>query len=77
MKKLLNIRVIAAVILVVAAIVVVWIALDDEPIHTEYSYKYLESDVAELADNTGFEILDRRVDQQGFYCTSLWGLKKR
>ena len=37
-----------------------------EPIHTEYSYKYLKSDIHALAENTGFQI-----DAEYWYSISL------
>lgn len=43
-----------------------------EPIHTEYSYKYLETDIASLAGDTGFEIVDQFTDSRGYFMDSLW-----
>jgi uncharacterized SAM-dependent methyltransferase len=48
-----------------------------EPVHTEYSYKYLDSDIVELASFTGFNILAHQKDSRGFFCTSLWSVSKR
>jgi len=45
-----------------------------EPIHTEYSYKYLESDIEALASDTGFAPRSRFTDDNGMYCASLWGV---
>jgi uncharacterized SAM-dependent methyltransferase len=47
-----------------------------EPIHTEYSYKYLESDIDELAKFTGFHIRERVLDEKGWFCTTLWEASK-
>ncbi len=47
-----------------------------EPIHTEYSYKYLESDIESLAAYTGFRILDRRFDPKHWFCSTLWAVEK-
>ncbi len=42
-----------------------------EPIHTEYSYKYLESDIDELAAATGYEITERFRDRRGWFVDTL------
>ncbi len=47
-----------------------------EPIHTEYSYKFLPSDIEGLAENTGFEIMDELFDDQRDFVDSLWQVKK-
>lgn len=47
-----------------------------EAIHMEYSYKYLESDVEELASSTGFTILENFYDSQRYFMDSLWEVKK-
>lgn len=47
-----------------------------EPIHMEYSYKYLESEIADLAKNTGFKILENYKDSNQFFLDSLWKVKK-
>lgn len=47
-----------------------------EPIHMEYSYKYLPSDIESLSSSTGFEILENFKDQKGYYINSLWKVKK-
>lgn len=47
-----------------------------EPIHTEYSYKYLKSDVRDLAENTGFQIEAEYYDEQEFFVDCLWRVKK-
>lgn len=47
-----------------------------EPIHTEYSYKYLESDIEELARLTGFDIVNQLYDEKGYFVDSIWRVKK-
>lgn len=47
-----------------------------EPIHTEYSYKYLESDIDNLARFTGFDLLMRRFDEERWFCDALWQVRK-
>jgi len=47
-----------------------------EPIHTEYSYKYLDSDIVELAGFSGFEILASQKDSKGWFSTALWVVSK-
>lgn len=48
-----------------------------EPIQTEYSYKYLESNIDALARTTGFEITHRFYDSRRFFTNSLWRVRKR
>lgn len=43
-----------------------------EPIHTEYSYKYLESDVDQLAGASGFEIAGRFHDRRRWFTDALF-----
>jgi dimethylhistidine N-methyltransferase len=43
-----------------------------EPIHTEYSYKYLPSDIEALAERGGFREEARFLDEQGWFCDALW-----
>ena len=45
---------------------------DGEPIHTERSQKYLESEVVRLAQETGFTVVRQMKDQQGYFLDSLW-----
>lgn len=47
-----------------------------EPIHTEYSYKYLESDIEELAKVTGFAVETQLYDSQHFFVDSIWRVRK-
>ncbi len=46
-----------------------------EPIHTEYSYKYLESDITDLAEVCGFNIQDRYMDAKRWFCDALWQVR--
>ena len=46
-----------------------------EPIHTEYSYKYLEHDIGDLAAFTGFEVLARYHDDARWFCDALWRVR--
>lgn len=43
-----------------------------EPIHTESSYKFLESEVRDLARGTGYTVLENAVDSMGYFMDSLW-----
>ncbi|MEJ2636249.1 MAG: L-histidine N(alpha)-methyltransferase [Calditrichia bacterium] len=47
-----------------------------EPIHTEYSYKYLESDIEELAEATGFVIEKQLYDSRRYFVDSVWRVNK-
>lgn len=47
-----------------------------EPVHTEYSYKYLDSDIMDLASSTGFTIVDRFYDSKHWFTDSLWRVEK-
>jgi len=47
-----------------------------EPVHTEYSYKYLESDVESLARDTGFLIERAYHDERRWFTDSLWSAGK-
>lgn len=47
-----------------------------EPVHVEYSYKYLPKDIQELASAAGFEIVENFSDQKNYYVDSLWRVKK-
>lgn len=48
-----------------------------EPIHTEYSYKYLVSDIEELASRTGFLIKKQLYDSKKCFIDSLWSVNKK
>lgn len=43
-----------------------------EPVHTEYSYKYLRSDIDALARDTGFSIEANYLDERRWFVDSLW-----
>jgi len=47
-----------------------------EPIHTEYSYKYLKSDIHALAEKTGFQIDAEYFDTKQHFVDSLFRVKK-
>jgi len=47
-----------------------------EPVHTEYSFKYSESDVTKLAEKTGFEIIQNYTDSKKYFLDSPWRVKK-
>ncbi len=47
-----------------------------EPIHTEYSYKYLRSDITALAKDTGFAIEAEFLDEKKWFLDSLWRVQK-
>ena len=47
-----------------------------EPIHTEYSYKYLMSDVDTLAEETGYEIVEHMFDSRRWFVDSVWRVRK-
>ncbi len=47
-----------------------------EPVHTEYSYKYLASDIEQLAAETGFAVLRHIYDSKGYFADSVWRVQK-
>jgi dimethylhistidine N-methyltransferase len=47
-----------------------------EPVHTEYSYKYLRSDIRGLAASTGFEIEIELTDAHDWFVDSLWRARR-
>ena len=47
-----------------------------EPVHTEYSYKYLESDITSLAEETGFTIVTQLMDSKNYFVDSVWQVSK-
>lgn len=54
-----------------------WFEFDAwEPIHTEYSYKYLVSDIEQLAGETGFEIYEHLFDSNHYFADSVWRVCK-
>jgi uncharacterized SAM-dependent methyltransferase len=54
-----------------------WFSFDAwEPIHTEYSYKYLIHDIEQLASETGFEIYEHLFDSRHYFTDSIWRVYK-
>lgn len=47
-----------------------------EPIHTEYSYKYLESDINILAEETLFVVNEHFYDPKRWFIDSVWEVRK-
>jgi L-histidine N-alpha-methyltransferase len=47
-----------------------------EPIHTEYSYKYLETDIDRMASDAGFDDVGRFFDEQRWFCDALWRVRR-
>lgn len=47
-----------------------------EPIHTEYSYKYHESDIYSLAKDTGFVVRENMYDSKKYFTDSVWEVHK-
>ena len=47
-----------------------------EPIHTESSYKYLTSDIEDMADKNNFEIIENYFDSNKYFVDSLWKVVK-
>lgn len=47
-----------------------------EPIHVECSYKYLASQIEELARSTGFTYLQNFTDSRQYFLDVLWQVKK-
>ena len=47
-----------------------------EPVHTEYSYKYLEEDIEDLASHTGYVIEAKYRDSRHYFVDSLWRVQK-
>ncbi|RZA26691.1 MAG: hypothetical protein EOP10_02795 [Proteobacteria bacterium] len=43
-----------------------------EPIHLEYSFKFLESDINRLAEESGFRIVEHFSDSDHYFIDSLW-----
>lgn len=47
-----------------------------EPIHMEYSFKYGEQDIEELAKATGYEIAAQYSNAKGWFTDSLWRVRR-
>ncbi len=48
-----------------------------EPIHVEYSYKYLESEIDNIAAETGYVIRKHLYDSSRSFIDSIWEVKKQ
>lgn len=46
-----------------------------EPIHVEYSYKYLIKKIHDLANHCGFNVIENYMDKNDFFVDSLWQVK--
>jgi L-histidine N-alpha-methyltransferase len=44
-----------------------------EPLHLEYSFKYLPSDIEALAETAGFTSIRHFTDEKAYFIDSLWG----
>ena len=47
-----------------------------EPIHTEYSYKYLERDIDRMCGDVGFADEARYFDARRWFCDALWRVER-
>jgi dimethylhistidine N-methyltransferase len=47
-----------------------------EPLQTEFSHKYLESEVEAIALETGFYPIEHALDSRGYFMDSLWQVRK-
>ncbi len=47
-----------------------------EPIHLEYSFKFLKSDITYLCEHTGFKMIEHFSDPQEYFVDSLWEVTK-
>ena len=48
-----------------------------EPIHTEYSYKYLPEDIDSLAEHSGFDRVAQFFDEKRWFASALWRVSAR
>jgi L-histidine Nalpha-methyltransferase len=48
-----------------------------EPIHFEYSFKFTESDIEFLSQQTGFELTENFTDERNYFVDSLWKVVKQ
>ncbi len=48
-----------------------------EPIHTEYSYKYTREDIQDLAESSGYQVVENFSDERNYFVDSLWQVKKQ
>lgn len=47
-----------------------------EPIHLEYSFKFLPADIEYLAQKTGYEVVENLTDGEQRFVDSLWRVRK-
>ncbi|MGR3319298.1 MAG: L-histidine N(alpha)-methyltransferase [Candidatus Anammoxibacter sp.] len=47
-----------------------------EGIHTEYSYKYTQSEIETLAADTGYDVANHLYDSKRYFIDSIWQVKK-
>ena len=47
-----------------------------EPIHLEFSFKFLPSDIEYLSDQTGFQMVKNFSDEKHYFVDSLWRVQK-
>ncbi|MCZ6800529.1 MAG: L-histidine N(alpha)-methyltransferase, partial [Nitrospirae bacterium] len=47
-----------------------------EPMQTEHSYKYTQSEIALLAENSGYRIVKHLFDTHNHFVDSIWEVKK-
>ena len=47
-----------------------------EPIHVEYSFKYLDHDIHDMANETGFSVVDLFRDKKQWFADALWRVEK-
>ena len=47
-----------------------------EPVHLEYSFKYLPEQIRQLADDTGFHHVKEFVDSRNYFMDALWRIEK-
>lgn len=48
-----------------------------EPIHVEYSYKYLDTDIDQIAFETGYKVREHLYDSNRYFIDSVWEVKKQ
>lgn len=48
-----------------------------EPIHMEYSFKFLSTDIDFLSQQTGYSVVENFVDPEGRFVDSLWRVNKQ
>jgi uncharacterized SAM-dependent methyltransferase len=46
-----------------------------EPVHTEYSHKYRVNELADFAEESGFEVVINYFDCRNYFTDSLWKVK--